>query len=793
MKLKKLLAAVTAAALAVSTMAVTGFTASAASLSSAPEGTETVLYSVDLSAVKSEFTSAWDNGDWTQVVIDESDRETIMSDPNVYVKATMSNIGNAATDDGDVDFDTIISWGWSSYNWACVLKWYNNAGDGADFECSFIAIPLSTSSNAIAYAPISDLAIYDWGGIAGNLQCGCFSSLTLNSLEIVRIGAGSASDDPVTPETQIKNIAFPTGAVELTVGNDDVNAADKKAKVDIACTELNGKTFGELKTTTLKATGVGFTSCSVDGVTAADVTMCIYTLWNKDTDYKWTANSFDKTLADGNNSTYDLSTVADVADDYTLAGYGIQLFILNEKLGSVEKGDTVTINGGTPVDPPAGGRTHEGSVDITADNGWGQTQDGAPSLAELIGDLNPTKTTIVFSGASLVKVGYNSVKTTPNAEGSKWFEVEASNGTATVDASDIVVDGYWFSIAVSDTSTVTWIATEQGDEPVTPPAPDDPVHTHTPAAEWSKDQYGHWHACPGCTTSVEFAVHTFNAGTITTPATETTAGTKTFTCDVCGYTKTESIPATGTSTAPTPETPSYGGYTGAPVIPFSGVKTGNAPTVNGKDGWEAVAAEIEAASDGDKLVVDMNGATKVPSTVFKAIKGKDIDLVLNLNSSVKWTINGLSVTSTKIIDFDVTKNTKHIPNEAVDKAEGSHKRQISLDHNGSFGCGAVMTYDVGTQYNGLYANLFYYNRKAKELELVYCSPISGGKANFLFTHASDYLITISDEPLGDYEDVSSAAGITSDSSGISGIAFCSVLAVITLAFGFVVYKKRRHN
>ncbi len=56
MKLKKLLAGATAAALAVTTMAVTSFTASAASLAEAPAGTEEVLYSVDLTSLLVKMT-----------------------------------------------------------------------------------------------------------------------------------------------------------------------------------------------------------------------------------------------------------------------------------------------------------------------------------------------------------------------------------------------------------------------------------------------------------------------------------------------------------------------------------------------------------------------------------------------------------------------------------------------------------------------------------------------------------------------------------------------------------------
>ncbi len=69
------------------------------------------------------------------------------------------------------------------------------------------------------------------------------------------------------------------------------------------------------------------------------------------------------------------------------------------------------------------------------------------------------------------------------------------------------------------------------------------AHEHSFATEWSKDATHHWHACTGegCTDVADKAEHTWNAGEITTPATATADGIKTFTCSACGATKTESV------------------------------------------------------------------------------------------------------------------------------------------------------------------------------------------------------------------------------------------------------------
>ena len=70
-------------------------------------------------------------------------------------------------------------------------------------------------------------------------------------------------------------------------------------------------------------------------------------------------------------------------------------------------------------------------------------------------------------------------------------------------------------------------------------------HNHVWSTEWAKDADNHWKTCSGCAEVAEKAVHAWNAGTVTTPATGTTAGVKTFSCTVCGQTKTEEIPPLG--------------------------------------------------------------------------------------------------------------------------------------------------------------------------------------------------------------------------------------------------------
>ena len=71
-------------------------------------------------------------------------------------------------------------------------------------------------------------------------------------------------------------------------------------------------------------------------------------------------------------------------------------------------------------------------------------------------------------------------------------------------------------------------------------------HTHNYSNEWSKDGSYHWQACSGCEETRNKAEHDWNSGVVTLQPTNTSEGTRTYTCNTCGQTKVESIPVLDT-------------------------------------------------------------------------------------------------------------------------------------------------------------------------------------------------------------------------------------------------------
>lgn len=272
------------------------------------------------------------------------------------------------------------------------------------------------------------------------------------------------------------------------------------------------------------------------------------------------------------------------------------------------------------------------------------------------------------------------------------------------------------------------------------------------------DGNGHWRECLKCGNE-ERGEHDSARSEITVPPAEYSEGLRTYYCSVCGYAvRTEPIPAAGGS-----------GSHASPQDPAPSV----APAISGKKrepflrndssikGWDAIYEVLSDAEEGSAVHIDMNGTDELPKKALTKIKGKDIDLILDMGKGIVWTVNGYSVTKPKTADMGVNKNSRKIPAEAINGIDGKkYAVQISLDNKNSFGFTAIMAIDLDAEYNGLYANLFYYDPKAKELVFADCDLVEGGKADIKFMLGSNYAVIISEKPLGEYEDVSSAAGIS---------------------------------
>ena len=357
-----------------------------------------------------------------------------------------------------------------------------------------------------------------------------------------------------------------------------------------------------------------------------------------------------------------------------------------------------------------------------------------------------------------------------------------------------------------------------------------PSHKHSYGTEWKSDNSNHWHEC-SCGEKSGTAAHTWDSGTVTVQPTTDREGEKTYTCTVCGRTRTETLdklpPSHTENSQPGDKKPDNNSNqpdnknTGENQPGSSGsentedtkadVKIPFIKDQDGKNGWDVIRTEEEKAEEGSIINIDMNGSAVVPGDIFDSIKGKDITITFDMGNGIIWSVNGKNVTTDKAddIDFSVKTGTNAIPVDIVNNITGEcYSIQLSLSHEGEFGFTAILSINLGKDNAGLTANLYYYNESTGELEFVCAETVAeDGMVSLVFTHASDYAVVIDADSMEQETGAGSTAeapktGEESTSADTTDadvnddlwnriwvFAFCGVLVIAGLVIFFVGRKK----
>jgi len=215
---------------------------------------------------------------------------------------------------------------------------------------------------------------------------------------------------------------------------------------------------------------------------------------------------------------------------------------------------------------------------------------------------------------------------------------------------------------------------------------------------------------------------------------------------------------------------------------------------------ENIANIIKDIKDGDIFTIKTTDENKsISGDILEKIKGKDVDVTIDLGNGIEWSFNGKDIPlnwEPKNLNFGVDTKNSNIPVEIINSATGE-KRTIlaNLSYSGEFGFQMTLTIHIGYSDEGKMANLFYYNPQTKKMEFMESSKInSAGNAKFIFTHASDYAIIISDEAITALNTTETAKE-TNTSNPITGennpIRFISMIAILSATSLTVVSKKRK--
>lgn len=230
-----------------------------------------------------------------------------------------------------------------------------------------------------------------------------------------------------------------------------------------------------------------------------------------------------------------------------------------------------------------------------------------------------------------------------------------------------------------------------------------------------------------------------------------------------------------------------------PVNPTPAKPEKEDPTPAAKVDWTKEVETIKNASAKETIVVKMDETGVISKDAIAAIKGTQKKLVLDMGDGIKWIINGSDVSKVPVkdVNMSVTVDSKKIPEDVIKaaKVEKDAKKvvQISLAHEGEFGFKPVLSIDIGKSYAGKYANLYYYNTKTKALEGQMSVKIADdGSALLTFTHASDYVISVTDQAAIDTKKAAPKSGDDNEAA-----TYVCLLGLAMVAITAATYRKKR--
>ena len=188
----------------------------------------------------------------------------------------------------------------------------------------------------------------------------------------------------------------------------------------------------------------------------------------------------------------------------------------------------------------------------------------------------------------------------------------------------------------------------------------------------------------------------------------------------------------------------------------------NNDSTNNTEGWSNIVEKLAESKDGTSYSIDLSSGSQIPVTILEVIKGKNVDVTINLGNGIEWIINGTDIQGDqdnqedqgendpaqqpKTINLQVAVVTDAIPKDALANLETQDSIELSLAYTGDFGFKATLKMSINEENRGKIANLFYYNPITQMLELQgACRVDNNGNILLDFTHASDYIIVMDDK------------------------------------------------
>lgn len=209
---------------------------------------------------------------------------------------------------------------------------------------------------------------------------------------------------------------------------------------------------------------------------------------------------------------------------------------------------------------------------------------------------------------------------------------------------------------------------------------------------------------------------------------------------------TAPVTTTAASAVTTPET----------SMPYSTVTTKETKAVteavSSKIGFD-VSLPLNTERDNIETgIKDYNPITVKPDNgivtknMLNNIKGKDIDLVIDMGYGVQWKINGKSVTQcAELSDINLTVNVTEFEDTAefIDSDGCISIESLVIEHNGKFPFEAELSIPMGKAFTGNSVMLYYLDEQTGKYSCTGKSTVDqNGNVSFMFFHASSYAVVL---------------------------------------------------
>ncbi|MCM1523043.1 MAG: hypothetical protein NC120_01185 [Ruminococcus sp.] len=245
---------------------------------------------------------------------------------------------------------------------------------------------------------------------------------------------------------------------------------------------------------------------------------------------------------------------------------------------------------------------------------------------------------------------------------------------------------------------------------------------------------------------------------------------------------------------PTPDPTPVPAGTAVPTRTGGSGTPSNAYTTGGAVNSAQAAGAVRNASSGETVTVVADPDEPVSGDLLKSLAGKDNVTVEFRYSGYTVSVNSDDVDGSKVADIDFSSTGKFLTSKELKEFAGAAEvRQLGIAHNGSFPGISKVTVTVTMKGVSKNKPAKAFLRTGEGAFSLISEGTVGDDRGFSFdlTHASNYVIASGDYDVAYAEDIAAGAGLEAEGGENSSAAPVMAVSVILLAALAAALKKAR--